>query len=63
MPVSKVLHLKSAISALPNETIVGWNVQVDDSKHIKANYRIMPEESGAHVLIIDDSKVMIASDA
>jgi hypothetical protein len=38
-------------------------VQVDDTQSIKEKYRIMPEESGAHVVILDDKKILMASDA
>jgi dimethylargininase len=31
VPVTKVLHLKSAITALPDGTIVGWPETVDDA--------------------------------
>jgi dimethylargininase len=62
VPISKLLHLRSAIGAIPNETIVGWSVQVDDLQNIKDNYLMMPEESGAHVVILDDSKILMASD-
>ena len=35
---------------------------MDDTKSIKDNYRIMPEESGAHIVILDDKKILMASD-
>ncbi|MFM8956614.1 MAG: dimethylargininase [Actinomycetota bacterium] len=62
VPVTKVLHLKSAITALPDGTIIGWDAAVDDTS-IFPKYLSMPEESGAHVVILDDTAVLMAADA
>jgi len=62
VPVSRVLHLKSAVTALPDGTVVGWDPAVDDAS-VFPRYRSMPEESGAHVVVIDDHTVLMASDA
>ena len=62
VPVTKVLHLKSAVTALPDGTVIGWGPAVDDSS-IFPRYRSMPEESGAHVVVIDDQRVLMAADA
>lgn len=62
VPVTKVLHLKSAVTALPDGTIIGWNPAVDDDSMF-ANYLSMPEESGAHVVVIDDRRLLMAADA
>jgi dimethylargininase len=62
VPVSKVLHLKSAVTALPDGTIIGWDAAVDDAS-IFPKYLSMPEESGAHVVIIDATTVLMAADA
>jgi dimethylargininase len=62
VPVSRVLHLKSAVTALPDGTIVGWDPAVDDPS-VFPRYRSMPEESGAHVVVIDDHTVLMAADA
>jgi dimethylargininase len=62
VPVTKVLHLKSAVTALPDGTIIGWNPAVDDQS-IFTNYLSMPEESGAHVVVIDERRVLMATDA
>jgi len=62
IPVTKVLHLKSAVTALPDGTIIGWDPAVDDSS-VFPNYLSMPEESGAHVVIIDDKRLLMAADA
>lgn len=62
VPVTKVLHLKSAVTALPDGTIIGWDPAVDDPK-VFPKYLSMPEESGAHVVIIDDKRLLMAADA
>lgn len=62
VPVEKVLHLKSAVTALPDGTVIGWDPVVDDSA-IFPRYLAMPEESGAHVVVLDNRTVLMASDA
>lgn len=62
VPVTKVLHLKSAVTALPDGTIIGWDPAVDDPA-VFPKYLSMPEESGAHVVIIDNKRLLMASDA
>ena len=59
---TKALHLKSAVTALPDGTIIGWLPVVDDAS-VFAQFMSMPEESGAHVVIIDDNHLLMASDA
>jgi dimethylargininase len=61
VPVTKVLHLKSAITALPDGTIVGWPDAVDDPAMFP-KYLETPEESGAHVVLLDDNRLLIAAD-
>lgn len=62
IPVTKVLHLKSAVTALPDGTIIGWDPAVDDSS-VFPKYLSMPEESGAHVVIVDNERLLMAADA
>ena len=62
VPVTKVLHLKSAVTALPDGTVIGWDSAVDDATKFP-KYRSMPEESGAHVVVIDDDTILMAADA
>jgi dimethylargininase len=61
LPVTKVLHLKSAVTALPDGTVIGFDPLVDDTR-IFPRYRSMPEESGAHVVILDRERVLMAAD-
>jgi dimethylargininase len=62
VPVNKVLHLKSAVTALPDGTVIGWDAAVDNPS-IFPTYLSMPEESGAHVVVLDDRRVLMAADA
>ena len=62
VPVTKVLHLKSAVTALPDGTVIGWDPAVDDAS-VFPRYLSMPEESGAHVVVLDDRTVLMAADA
>jgi dimethylargininase len=60
--VRKVLHLKSAVTALPDGTVIGWDPAVDDMT-VFPRYVSMPEESGAHVVVLDEHTVLMAADA
>jgi dimethylargininase len=62
VPVSKVLHLKSAVTALPDQTIVGYPPLVDDPAFFPS-FRAVPEPSGAHVVLLGDDRVLMAADA
>ena len=61
VPITRVLHLKSAITALPDGTIVGWPDAVDDAS-IFPKYLPTPEESGAHVVLLGDDRLLMAAD-
>ena len=61
VPVTKVLHLKSAITALPDGTIVGWPDAVDDPT-IFPKFLPTPEESGAHVVLLGEDRLLMAAD-
>ncbi|MFM2078197.1 MAG: hypothetical protein RJA49_2087 [Actinomycetota bacterium] len=61
VPITKVLHLKSAVTALPDGTIIGWEPVVDDLDAFP-NFLAMPEESGSHVVILDDQRLLISAD-
>lgn len=62
VPVTKVLHLKSAVTALPDGTVVGYEPLVDDPR-IFDRFRPVPEESGAHVVDLGDGRILMADDA
>jgi dimethylargininase len=62
VPVRRVLHLKSAVTALPDGTVVGFPPHVDDPAAFD-RFLPVPEESGAHVVVLDDDRVLMAADA
>jgi dimethylargininase len=61
VPISKVLHLKSAVTALPDGTIVGYLPLVDDPR-VFPHFLAVPEESGAHVVVLGEDRLLIAAD-
>ena len=62
VPVTKVLHLKSAVTALPDGTVVGYPPLVDDPS-VWPSFLPVPEESGAHVVVLDPGSVLMATSA
>ena len=62
VPVRSVLHLKSAVTALPDGTVVGYPPLVDEPSMFE-RFLPVPEESGAHVVVLDDNRVLMAADA
>jgi dimethylargininase len=62
VPVRKVLHLKSAVTALPDGTVVGYEPLVDDPA-AWPSFLPVPEESGSHVVLLGDDTVLMSADA
>jgi dimethylargininase len=62
VPITKALHLKSAVTALPDGTIIGWEPVVDDTS-VFSSFLSMPEEQGAHVVVVDDERVLMSDRA
>jgi dimethylargininase len=64
VPVSTtlVLHLKSAVTALPDGTVIGYPPLVDDPS-VFPQFLAVPEESGAHVVLLGDDRVLMAASA
>jgi len=62
VPLTKVLHLKSAVTALPDGTVVGFEVLVDDPT-VWSRFLAVPEEPGAHVVLLDQSTVLMSTSA
>ncbi len=59
VPVTKVLHLKSAVTALPDGTVVGHPDAVD---HPELFERFLPmPEHGAAVVVLDAGTVLMAA--
>jgi dimethylargininase len=59
VPTTKVLHLKSAVTALPDGTAVGYLPLVDDPGAFDS-FLAVPEP-GAEVVVIDDETVLMAT--
>ncbi len=62
VPITKALHLKSAITALPDGTVIGYPPLVDDPD-LFDRYLEVPEEPGAHVVVLDERTVLMSSAA
>jgi dimethylargininase len=62
VPVRRVLHLKSAVTALPDGTVVGFEPLVDDPA-TWATFLPVPEEAGSHVVLLDGSTVLMSTSA
>jgi dimethylargininase len=62
VPVSKVLHLKSAVTALPDGTVLGYPPLVDDAS-VWPEFLAVPEESGAHVVLLGGMSVLMSASA
>jgi dimethylargininase len=61
VPTTKVLHLKSAVTALPDGSVIGYPPIVDDAR-IFDRFLPVPEESGSHVVVLDERTVLMAAD-
>ena len=57
-----MLHLKSAVTALPDGTIIGYPPNIDDVS-VFPRFVATPEESGSHVVLLGGNRVLMAADA
>jgi dimethylargininase len=62
VPLYDVLHLKSAVTALPDGTIVCADDGVLDTAPLPAVRRV-PEEAGSHVVVLGDDRILMAASA
>jgi dimethylargininase len=62
VPVTKVLHLKSAVTALPDGTVVGYPPLVDDTS-VFPSFLPVPEEPGSHLVLLDGETVLMSTSA
>lgn len=62
VPLTKALHLKSAVTALPDGTVIGYAPVVDDPG-LFPSFLAVPEEPGAHVVILDEDLLLMSSAA
>ena len=61
-PITKVLHLKSAVTALPDGTVLGHPSFVDDPDFFP-KYLEVPEPDGAHVVLLNEGRLLISASA
>ena len=60
--VRQVLHLKSAVTGLPDGTIIGYPDYVDEVAGY-GRFMAMPEPEGAHVVLLGDDRLLMSSSA
>ena len=60
--VSRALHLKSAVTALPDGTVIGYEPLVDDPAAF-ADFLPVPEPEGTAVVVLDPSTVLLSASA
>jgi dimethylargininase len=62
VPLTRVLHLKSAVTALPDGTVIGYEPLVDDPT-VFEKFLAVPEEAGAHVVLLDEDRLLMSTSA
>jgi dimethylargininase len=62
MPLTKALHLKSAVTALADGTVIGYAPVVDDATFFP-HFMAMPEEPGAHVVDLGRGRLLMSAAA
>jgi dimethylargininase len=58
----RVLHLKSAVTALPDDTVIAADPSLLDTSPFPT-MRTVPEEAGSHVILLGDGTVLMAASA
>jgi dimethylargininase len=59
VPIAGVLHLKSAVTALPDGTCIAWNPAAAEIPGVS----LVPEPTGSFVVLLGGSDVLIAASA
>ncbi|GAA2237965.1 N(G),N(G)-dimethylarginine dimethylaminohydrolase [Rarobacter faecitabidus] len=62
VPVTKTLHLKSQVTALPDGTVIG-HPDIVDAPESFATYLDVPEIEGIAVVVVGDDAVLISASA
>ncbi|GMI55022.1 hypothetical protein TeGR_g6490 [Tetraparma gracilis] len=62
VPLKKALHLKSAVTALPDGAIVGFEELLEDSS-VFPDFLPVANEPSAHVVVLDEKTVLMSSAA
>lgn len=65
VPITRTLHLKSQVTALPDGTILGYRPVVDDPGFWEQEHGFLPvpEAEGAHVIVIGAEAVLMSDAA
>lgn len=63
VPLTKVLHLKSAVTALPDGSVIGYEPLVDDPSVWGDLFVPVPEEAGSHVVLLGDERILMSASA
>ena len=62
VPLHRVLHLKSAVTALPDGTVIAADPSLLDTSPFPT-LRTVPEEAGSHVILLGGGTVLMAASA
>jgi dimethylargininase len=62
VPVTRALHLKTAVTALPDGTIIGYPPLVDDPA-VFDRFLPVPEPEGTAVVVLDEHTVLMSAAA
>ena len=62
VPVTRALHLKSAVTALPDGTVIGYAPLVDDPS-VFESFLAVPEAEGTAVVVLDETTVLLSESA
>jgi dimethylargininase len=62
VPVSRALHLKSAVTALPDGTVIGYPPLVDDPGRFP-RFLAVPKPEGTAVVLLDSTTLLMSSAA
>ncbi|WP_354002879.1 dimethylarginine dimethylaminohydrolase family protein [Microbacterium elymi] len=62
VPITKVLHLKTGVTALPDGTIIGYPPLVDDASRYP-HFAPIPEAEGSAVVVLDEHTVLMSASA
>ncbi|MEV0894114.1 dimethylargininase [Promicromonospora sp. NPDC050262] len=62
VPVTRALHLKSAVTALPDGTVIGHVPLVDDPSRFES-FLAVPEAEGTAVVVLDETTVLLSESA
>jgi dimethylargininase len=60
--VTKALHLKTAVTALPDGTVIGYPPLVDEPR-VFERFLPVPEEHGTAVVVLSDDTVLMSASA